>query len=151
MVKALFEQLVERPAAERRAALAAAGVPEAVAAEVWSLLLQHAAEEAAEPAAGGFLARPPHLTGLDAVLGPASPPDRRGLRLGPWRLQALLGHGGMGEVWEAQRDDGAYEARVAVHVWTTSARNGARWRGWPPRTSPGCSTPAKRPTASLTS
>ncbi len=121
-VKSLFERLIELPAAERRAALAREASDTALAAEVWSLLGQHAAEEtlshrsAARPA---FLGRPPSLAGA-ATGAPGwadgPPPDRSGLRLGPWRLAVLLGHGGMGEVWEAERDDGAYEARVAVKL-----------------------------------
>jgi serine/threonine protein kinase len=35
-------------------------------------------------------------------------------RVGPWRLLKPIGHGGMGTVWLAERDDGAFERRVAV-------------------------------------
>jgi non-specific serine/threonine protein kinase/serine/threonine-protein kinase len=40
----------------------------------------------------------------------ASPPER----VGPWRLESEVGHGGMGTVWRARRDDGAFEQTVAV-------------------------------------
>src|SRR5579884_1350686 len=35
---------------------------------------------------------------------------------GPWRTTRLIGHGGMGAVYEAVRDDGAFDKRVAVKV-----------------------------------
>jgi tetratricopeptide (TPR) repeat protein len=103
-IKAGFDSLLDLGAAERPAALAA--LPAAVAVEVRELLAQHEAEEAA---GGAFLADAARWDGVAAA-------DRRGQRLGPWKLVAPLGSGGMGEVWEAQRDDGAYEARVAVKL-----------------------------------
>lgn len=39
-----------------------------------------------------------------------------GKRIGPWRLEALLGRGGMGEVWRARRDDGLYDQNAAVKL-----------------------------------
>lgn len=38
------------------------------------------------------------------------------LQLGPWRLGELLGTGGMGQVYRAERTDGAFEREVAVKL-----------------------------------
>jgi serine/threonine-protein kinase len=58
---------------------------------------------------------------LSHALGPDAtrPPEQSrqaGDRLGPWRLTSLLGVGGMGEVWAAERADGLYAAQVAIKV-----------------------------------
>ncbi|MCV2350907.1 serine/threonine-protein kinase [Paucibacter sp. Y2R2-4] len=36
--------------------------------------------------------------------------------LGPWQLRQRLGRGGMGEVWLAERGDGAYQRQVALKL-----------------------------------
>lgn len=46
----------------------------------------------------------------------AEPAFTEGQRIGPWRLQRPLGSGGMGTVWLAARDDGAYDRDVALKL-----------------------------------
>lgn len=59
---------------------------------------------------------------LDLLTSPASASvstdagadARVGSRLGPWRIERMLSSGGMGTVYEAWRDDGQYQQRVAL-------------------------------------
>ncbi len=98
-VRTLFDALAELPEGERQARLADPGLDPAVVAEVRSLLA-HGGEEA-------FLAEPAE---------PVAAPGREGERLGAWRIVSPLGSGGMGEVWLAERDDGAYAGQAAVKL-----------------------------------
>lgn len=53
---------------------------------------------------------------LAYLAGYDSAPSQR--RLGPWRLLSLIGHGGMAQVFLAERADGAYQQQVAVKlIW----------------------------------
>jgi len=45
---------------------------------------------------------------------PADTSDRKGERIGAWRLDALIGVGGMGSVYRAVRADEAYQRTVAI-------------------------------------
>lgn len=42
--------------------------------------------------------------------------DLRGQRLGAWTLCRQIGHGGMGEVWLAERSDGLFQAQAAIKL-----------------------------------
>jgi serine/threonine-protein kinase len=44
------------------------------------------------------------------------PASREGARLGPYQLERLLGEGGMGQVWLAERADGLYRRQLALKL-----------------------------------
>jgi non-specific serine/threonine protein kinase/serine/threonine-protein kinase len=116
----------------------------AVTPERWARLkalfgeaLAHAGEEraaflrrtaAAEPDLGAELAALVEAeergAGFDGVTDPGEPagdappvPER----IGPWRIVRELGHGGMGTVYLAARDDGEFRQVVALKVIRTGA------------------------------
>ena len=111
-VKALFEQSLDQPQADRLAWLqSACGGDEALYAEVASLL--HAQSEPSDEflnAGGERLAA--------SLLGNTDDPpqSRAGDRIGAYRLVELLGEGGMGRVFLAERDDGEFRQRVALKL-----------------------------------
>ncbi|AKS42473.1 serine/threonine-protein kinase [Wenzhouxiangella marina] len=92
-----FHRIVALDQAERKAELAA--LPPEQAAEIDALLRAHDQDDS-------LLDRPVVL----------SNEIQAGIRIGPWRLDSLLGEGGMGQVWSAERADGAYQQRVAIKL-----------------------------------
>ena len=113
-IHSLFAEALELDAAAREARLAAVAADEpALAAEVHSLLAAHAA-------AGGFLESPGGAAGQgsggtsDRASGPDVPGP--GSRLGSYRLLEEIGHGGMGIVFRATRDDENFTKEVAIKL-----------------------------------
>jgi tRNA A-37 threonylcarbamoyl transferase component Bud32 len=113
---ALFDDCVALPPAERAGWLAGLALrdPDAHRALQRLLASDGALQDAGEPDLLPGLS----LDTLGARIDvPASghPADARiGSRLGPWRIERVLESGGMGTVYEAWRDDGQYQQRVAL-------------------------------------
>jgi tetratricopeptide (TPR) repeat protein len=103
-VRELFERALPLAPQAREALLADPALDAAVVAEVRSLLAHESGD-----GTQAFMAQP-------AAVAEEPPADRSGLVLGAWRLTERLGSGGMGEVWLAQRADGAYAGRAAVKL-----------------------------------
>lgn len=111
-IKAVAADAWERPAAERAAYVAGrCGTDVALSREVLSLLdaMARAGEAFETPA----LATPGAGRTVAETID-AHCPTPIGDRLGPWRLVRELGHGGMGTVYLAERDDGEFAQRVAI-------------------------------------
>jgi serine/threonine protein kinase/tetratricopeptide (TPR) repeat protein len=101
---AALDALLDGDDADREAQLAALAVEDpAFAAELRTLLAADA-----DASAAGF------LTGT--VLPPPVTSGTPGARCGPYELTALIGRGGMGSVWRAQRVDGQFTGDVAIKL-----------------------------------
>jgi non-specific serine/threonine protein kinase/serine/threonine-protein kinase len=103
-VDALLDVLLDLPEARRVEYFRNRGIEDpAVAAEVESLLRAASASEA-------FMSQParPHA-------GQEQANTAVGTRLGAWRILRLIGHGGMGDVYEATRA-GDFVQRVAIKI-----------------------------------
>lgn len=111
---ALFDEYVDLPAPRRAAALARLSAESPSLHDRLARLL--AADAADHPLDGMAF---DDLLGLQdteavATTGSGEASNRIGSRLGPWRIDHVLGTGGMGTVYEASRADGQYEKRVAL-------------------------------------
>jgi eukaryotic-like serine/threonine-protein kinase len=109
----LFDELVELPAPERARRLAELRAEDGELAERLERLL------AADAAGTGFLDRSTlDLLGTsrEAEETDLEPQLPAGTTVGAWRVVSLLGRGGMGEVYLADRTDPAFAQRVALKV-----------------------------------
>ncbi|HUE89882.1 MAG TPA: protein kinase [Vicinamibacterales bacterium] len=108
-VEEVFAAALEADAAARPALLdARCGGRDELRAEVDALL-------AADARAGGFIT--PHtLPGSDLVPDESRPALDAGSRIGPFRLIARIGQGGMGEIYRAERVDADFTQQVAIKL-----------------------------------
>ena len=106
-IEEVFQTIVERATGERPALLTQyCGGDDELRREVESLLDHEAAD--------GFIRN--SIKGAAQSLTRESGNDLIGARLGAYNVTRLIGHGGMGVVYEAFRADGHYEQRAAVKV-----------------------------------
>ena len=112
---AAFQGALELPEGERAGYLdRVCGVDGGLRAEVDAMLTADAPEHALE------IERLVHDGGEPSL----DPDPFIGMRLGPWLVVDVLGRGGMGTVYLAERDDGQYEQRVALKLVRGPARDG---------------------------
>lgn len=101
--KELFGEALELPPSQRERFLAEHCEDLELRGHVAKLLLAH---ESTEPLLATSL--------LTEEKAEEAPSQEIGSRIGPFRVVALIGRGGMGEVFLAERDDAAFTQRVAI-------------------------------------
>src|SRR5215510_10446488 len=118
-VQQLFHDAADRPASDQRAFLeAACGADEALLADVVAMLDEDARSSSLLDA--GIAKAADQVIGRDIDL--SLPLDR----FGPYRITGVLGEGGMGIVYRAQRDDLGSVAAIKIlrDSWLSPSRRG---------------------------
>ncbi|TJY59450.1 tetratricopeptide repeat protein [Sinimarinibacterium sp. CAU 1509] len=100
-----FDAALEQPAEIRDAWIAQHAIDPELLNSLHELLRGHEAAERADQE------RSADTSATDPLLPP-------GTRIDAWRVERLIGSGGMGEVYAVQRDDGAYAQRAALKLLT---------------------------------
>jgi serine/threonine protein kinase len=113
-VEELFELVSAQPVEERRQFLAESCGHDAELRDELEAMLAAGGDDRAL-AVERFI--------VDCQLDPAAADPLLGKSLGPWRLLSVLGHGGMGTVYRAERADGQYRQEVAVKLVRSGPRD----------------------------
>jgi len=112
-VKDELTLLLELSATQRVAAIERLRLrDEVLAAEVESLLGAEGPGDFLERPAAQLLPAPGAWAGAATAGAGPLPPER----IGPWRIEREIGRGGMGTVYRAHREDGAFEQMVAIKL-----------------------------------
>jgi len=120
-VERLFTAALELPRDRRDEFLRQACADPDVRSEAASLL---------DHAGGGLSSISEAIAAATADLAGGVDPDARliGARLGPYRVDAIAGHGGMGAVYRATRDDAEFRQQVAIKLVRAAAESPATLR-----------------------
>jgi hypothetical protein len=110
-INALLEVALNLPREERETWLKALPPEDAALAPKLRQMLAKSGNES-----DAFLGRPVAAGVLAAAISDAEPQDRPGDVVGGYRLESLLGSGGMASVWAAERDEGTLHRRVALKL-----------------------------------
>lgn len=110
-IKTIFNKALELEGAKREVYLnEACGEDENLKKEVVSLIEAYDMPGAIDDSPEGFMTslRPDHRS-----------EEQQGKQVGPYKIIKLLGHGGMGSVYLAERHDGQFEQEVALKLLRT--------------------------------
>jgi hypothetical protein len=113
LLSALFDELADLPAAQRQARLAT--LPPEQAAPL-SRMLGSLPEDGPVTAASMFGFQRQLASVLAEPAATQADAPQPGDRFGAWCLAELLGEGGMGQVWRAERADGLYQGEAAIKL-----------------------------------
>jgi tetratricopeptide (TPR) repeat protein len=117
-ITALFDEARERPASDREAWLRTVCDEEDTRVEVMAMLQAYDDDPA-------FMEQSPDIASAIvqtvSVAVQAGSGGFIGRRLGAYRLVAEIGRGGMGVVYEAHRDDQAFDRRAAIKILPASS------------------------------
>jgi serine/threonine-protein kinase len=106
-IEEIFRTVVDRPVGERDAYLTrVCGADEELRREVLSLLDRDTAED--------FIQAP--IANAAWAFTANSKDNLTGNHIGPYRATRLIGRGGMGDVYEAERDDEQFRQQVAIKI-----------------------------------